>query len=172
MSERARIVAVYSAGGGTGKTLVASNLALSLHQQQSGRVLLVDGGHPMPGDLPIVLGVDRVKALADMVPIIGRLTPEVFASYLVTTREGLPLMSLVTDVIQSRLDHAGALQQDARPGVRSVRRRRARSRLWRRTAHAGHARPLRQRGRGRGCDTERLAAYAVLPRLPALGPGA
>ena len=62
MSERARIVAVYSAGGGTGKTLVASNLALSLHQQQSGRVLLVDGGHPMPGDLPIVLGVERVKA--------------------------------------------------------------------------------------------------------------
>ena len=103
MSERARIVAIYSAGGGTGKTLVASNLALSLHQQQSGRVLLVDGGHPMPGDLPIVLGVERVKALADMVPIIGRLTPEVFASYLVTTREGLPLMSLVTDVIQSRL---------------------------------------------------------------------
>jgi len=103
MSERARIVAVYSAGGGAGKTLVASNLALSLHQQQSGRVLLVDGGHPMPGDLPIVLGVERVKALADMVPIIGRLTPEVFASYLVTTREGMPLMSLVTDVIQARL---------------------------------------------------------------------
>ena len=103
MSERARIVAVYSAGGGAGKTLVRSNLALSLHQQQSGRVLLVDGGHPMPGDLPIVLGVERVKALADMVPIIGRLTPEVFASYLVTTREGMPLMSLVTDVIQSRL---------------------------------------------------------------------
>jgi septum site-determining protein MinD len=103
MSERARVCAVYSASGGAGKTLVASNLAVSLHQQQSGRVLLIDAGHPMPGDAAVILGVDRVKALADMVPILGRLTPEVFASYLVTTKDGLPLLSFLTDVIQARL---------------------------------------------------------------------
>jgi septum site-determining protein MinD len=111
MSERARVCAVYSASGGAGKTLVASNLAVSLHQQQSGRVLLIDAGHPLPGDAAITLGVDRVKALADMVPILGRLTPEVFASYLVTTRDGLPLLTFLSDVIQARLITADLLKR-------------------------------------------------------------
>ena len=44
--QRAKTVAVYSGSGGIGKTLVASNLAVSLHQQESGRVLFIDAGHP------------------------------------------------------------------------------------------------------------------------------
>jgi pilus assembly protein CpaF len=101
--QRAKTVAVYSGSGGIGKTLVASNLAVSLHQQESGRVLFIDAGHPMPGEALASVGLERAKALAEMAPILGRLTPEIFASYLVTTSTGMAVLPLVTDVLQSRL---------------------------------------------------------------------
>jgi cellulose biosynthesis protein BcsQ len=78
--QRAKTVAVYSGSGGVGKTLVASNLAVSLHQQGNGRVLFIDAGHPMPGESLASVGLERAKALGEMAPILGRLTPEIFAS--------------------------------------------------------------------------------------------
>jgi septum site-determining protein MinD len=101
--QRAKTVAVYSGSGGAGKTLVAANLAVSLHQQDSGRVLFVDAGHPIPGESLASIGLERAKALGEMAPILGRLTPEIFASYLKTTSTGLAVLPLVGDVLQSRL---------------------------------------------------------------------
>jgi pilus assembly protein CpaF len=101
--QRAKTVAVYSGSGGVGKTLVASNLAVSLHQQDSGRVLFIDAGHPMPGESLASVGLERAKALGEMAPILGRLTPEIFASYLMTTPSGMAVLPLVGDVLQSRL---------------------------------------------------------------------
>ncbi len=103
MIQRAKTVAVYSGSGGAGKTLVAANLAVSLHLQDGGRVLFVDSGHPMPGEALANIGLERAKALGDMAPILSRLTPEIFASYLVTTANGLAVLPLVGDVLQSRL---------------------------------------------------------------------
>lgn len=103
MSDRAKTATVYGGSGGAGKTLVAANLAASLHLQQTGRVLLVDAGFPLPGDAPALVGLDRVKALGEMAPILGRLTPEVFAGYVVTSPQGFAVLSLVSDVLQSRL---------------------------------------------------------------------
>jgi len=101
--QRAKTVAVYSGSGGAGKTLVAANLAVSLHLQDGGRVLFIDAGHPMPGEALASLGLEHAKALGEMAPILGRLTPEIFASYLVTTPNGLAVLPLVGDVLQSRL---------------------------------------------------------------------
>jgi len=101
--QRAKTIAVYSGSGGAGKTLVASNLAVSLHLQDSGRVLFIDAGHPMPGEALASVGLERAKALGEMAPILGRLTPEIFASYLMTTSYGLAVLPLVGDVLQSRL---------------------------------------------------------------------
>jgi pilus assembly protein CpaF len=101
--QRAKTVAVYSGSGGVGKTLVAANLAVSLHQQDSGRVLFIDAGHPMPGEALASVGLERAKALGEMAPILSRLTPEIFASYLMTTSTGMAVLPLVGDVLQSRL---------------------------------------------------------------------
>jgi pilus assembly protein CpaF len=101
--QRAKTVAVYSGSGGVGKTLVAANLAVSLHMQDGGRVLFVDSGYPMPGEALANVGLERAKALGEMAPILGRLTPEIFASYLVTTSSGMAVLPLVGDVLQSRL---------------------------------------------------------------------
>ena len=102
---RAKTIAVCSGSGGVGKTLVGTNLAASFVGQDLGTVLLVDASHPVPGDLLTWLGLDRAKSLGDMVPVLNRLTPEIFASYLVRTKDGLPVLPFVGDVLQSR--HVG-----------------------------------------------------------------
>ena len=47
---RAKTIAVFSGSGGTGRTLVAANLAVSLHAQDSGRVLYLDASYPIPAE--------------------------------------------------------------------------------------------------------------------------
>jgi pilus assembly protein CpaF len=100
--QRAKTVAVYSGSGGAGKSLLAANLAVSLQLQDSGRVLFVDAGHPIPGDAIALVGLERAKALGEMAPILGRLTPEIFASYLLRAPSGLSVLPLVGDVLQAR----------------------------------------------------------------------
>jgi pilus assembly protein CpaF len=103
VSQRAKTVAVYSGSGGVGKTLISASMAASLIQQEMGRVLLIDGSHPLPAELATLVGLDRAKALGEMVPILGRLTPEVFASYLVASPMGMSVMPLTADVLHGRL---------------------------------------------------------------------
>ncbi|MBI2835248.1 MAG: Flp pilus assembly complex ATPase component TadA [Acidobacteria bacterium] len=100
---RAKTIVVYSGGGGVGKTLIATNLAVGLQQQDIGRVLFIDAGHPIPGEAITLVGLERAKSLGDMVPLLGRLTPDVFATYLVTAPSGFSVMPLVTEVLQARL---------------------------------------------------------------------
>ena len=96
-------VCVCAGAGGTGRTLVATNLAAALHQQRNGRTLLVDAHYPLPGDGPLHLGVDRAKSLADLTPIVARLTPELLESYLITSASGITVLPYVTSYLQHRL---------------------------------------------------------------------
>jgi pilus assembly protein CpaF len=105
---RARTTAVYSGSGGVGKTLVATNLAISLMQQQGGRVLFVDASHPLPGEAAGLMGLDRAKVLVEMIPLLDRLTPDAFASYLVSAPAGVAVMPFVSDVL-----HAGHVTPSA-----------------------------------------------------------
>ncbi len=96
-------VCVCAGAGGTGRTLVATNLAAALHQQRRGRTLLVDAHYPLPGDGPFQLGLDRAKSLADLSPIVARLTPELLESYLMTSASGITVLPYVTSYLQHRL---------------------------------------------------------------------
>ena len=103
-------VCVCAGAGGTGRTLVATNLAAALHQQRRGRTLLVDAHYPLPGDGPLQLGVDRTKSLADLTPIAARLTPELLESYLITSASGITVLPYVTSYLQHRLLTPGLIQ--------------------------------------------------------------
>ena len=103
-------VCVCAGAGGTGRTLVATNLAAALHQQRRGRTLLVDAHYPLPGDGPLQLGVDRAKSLADLTPIAARLTPELLESYLITSASGITVLPYVTSYLQHRLLTPGLIQ--------------------------------------------------------------
>ncbi len=100
---RAKTIAILAGSGGAGKTLVATNLAVSLQQQDSGSVLFIDASYPLPAEGAALLGLERAKSLGDMVPILGRLTPDVLASYLVTAPSGVSVMPLLSEVLQARL---------------------------------------------------------------------
>ncbi len=118
-----RTVAVCAGSGGAGRTVIATNLAISLARQTGGRVLLVDAGFPLPGDAARWLGLERVKPLADMVPFIGRLTPDRFSEYVATAPSGIAILPFVSQVLQARLitdDLVGAMLNLAQGAYSSI----------------------------------------------------
>lgn len=103
MARQAVTLAVYSGGGGVGRTFVATNLAVSLHQQDAGRILLIDASYPIPGEAVGLTGVERSKSLGDMAPLLARFSPALFESYLTAAPGGLTVMPLLTEVLQAPL---------------------------------------------------------------------
>jgi len=73
-----RIVTVFAAKGGVGKTTVATNIAAELASDGS-RVLLVDLDLAF-GDVGIVLGLMPERSMSDVVPMAGHLDEEGLAS--------------------------------------------------------------------------------------------
>ena len=61
---RGRVVAVFNAKGGVGKTTIATNLAAALVLRRSKRVLLVDAD-TVTGHVATSLGLDQIVTLAD-----------------------------------------------------------------------------------------------------------
>ena len=102
MTVGAKTIVVSSASGGAGATTVALNLAAALQQHAAGRVLLIDGHYPVPGDLAAFAGVERAKSVGEIVPIMPRLTSDLFASYLTPGPGQLTVLPLVSDVFQAR----------------------------------------------------------------------
>ncbi|MEY4093323.1 MAG: hypothetical protein RLZZ53_522, partial [Acidobacteriota bacterium] len=74
------------------------------------RTLLVDAHYPLPGGAAWQLGLDRAKSLADLVPIIDRLTPELLESYLITAASNITLLPYVTSYLQHRHLTPAAIQ--------------------------------------------------------------
>jgi len=103
MERRARTISVYSPSGGVGRTTIAVNLATALLQYETKRVLLLECGAPVPGDAPLLFGLERAKSLGDMVLLLGQMGPEIFATYLVRASCGVTVLPLVSDVLQARV---------------------------------------------------------------------
>ncbi|MFA5157443.1 MAG: ATPase, T2SS/T4P/T4SS family [Candidatus Omnitrophota bacterium] len=62
----AKTIVVFSTKGGVGKTLVASNLAVSLAKDQNQRVCLLDFDLQAIGDMSRMLGLNPERSLVDM----------------------------------------------------------------------------------------------------------
>src|SRR5439155_5702620 len=78
-----RIVTVFSPKGGTGKTVITTNLATALAKHEGKRTLLLDMDLQF-GDAAIMLGLEPEKTIYDLVSAPGELDPEKLAGY--TTR--------------------------------------------------------------------------------------
>jgi pilus assembly protein CpaE len=78
---QAHVITVFSPKGGTGKTVVASNLAASFAKHDGLRTLLIDLDLQF-GDAAIMLGVKPEKTLHDLVTGAGELDAEKFRGYL------------------------------------------------------------------------------------------
>jgi len=83
-----RLVTVFSPKGGTGKTVLSTNVSASLAKHWGKRALLLDLDLQF-GDAAIMLGLEPDKTIYDLVTAPGELDSEKLAGY--TTRHGCGL---------------------------------------------------------------------------------
>jgi pilus assembly protein CpaE len=86
-----RVVTVFSPKGGTGKTVVAVNLATAIAKREGKRTLLLDLDLQF-GDAAIGLGIEPEKTIYDLVVAPGELDPEKVAGYVTKHPCGLDLL--------------------------------------------------------------------------------
>jgi pilus assembly protein CpaE len=106
-----RIMTVFSPKGGTGKTVMSSNLATAFAKHGGKRTLLLDLDLQF-GDAAIMLGIEPDKTIYDLVVAPGELDPEKLAGYTTRHSSGVDVLpapirpedaELVTEAKISRL---------------------------------------------------------------------
>jgi pilus assembly protein CpaE len=116
-----RIVTVFSPKGGTGKTVVATNLAAAFAKNEKRKTLLIDLDLQF-GDAAIMLGIEPEKTIFDLVTAPGELDPEKLAGYTTTHSSGLDILpaplhpedaELVTEAKVARLLEVARSSYDA-----------------------------------------------------------
>jgi pilus assembly protein CpaE len=82
-----QIITVFAAKGGCGKTTLASNLAVVLHNGGARRVCLVDLDLES-GDLASTLGLIPARSLANAIPYAGELDAGRIATLMTSFQRG------------------------------------------------------------------------------------
>jgi len=98
----ATVISVCSAKGGAGKTLLAVNLAISLLRESRARVALVEATYPVPGDVPLYLGLERPKAVTDILPLLERLQPALLRGFLTHHSSGIAVIPAAADSLVAK----------------------------------------------------------------------
>ncbi|HEV2712020.1 MAG TPA: AAA family ATPase [Gaiellaceae bacterium] len=109
--EQGKILTVFSPKGGTGKTVMSTNLAAAFAKHGGKRTLLLDLDLQF-GDAAIMLGIEPDKTIYDLVVAPGELDPEKLAGYTTRHSSGVDVLpapirpedaELVTEAKISRL---------------------------------------------------------------------
>ena len=86
-----RVIAVFSAKGGTGKTTIAVNLAICLRRRLNKRVALFDSDFFF-GDLNVHLNIPSVRTILDLVAAGGQFSAESMEKVISTHSSGLRVL--------------------------------------------------------------------------------
>ena len=86
-----KVILVFSAKGGCGKTTVSTNLADAISASGAGRVCLVDFDLQF-GDVGIALRVNPVKTLKDLVDMSAHLDKQALTSLAISVRPGFDVL--------------------------------------------------------------------------------
>ena len=86
-----RVVTVFSPKGGTGKTVMATNLSTCFAKYAGKKTLLLDLDLQF-GDAAIMLGIEPEKTIQDLVTAPGELDPEKLAGYTTRHSTGLDIL--------------------------------------------------------------------------------
>ncbi len=90
--QRGKIISFFSPKGGVGRTTIATNLAVALHQSTNLPVVLVDGSLPF-GDIAVILNMSpKAKTIADLVGSFDQVDAEVLESVLVQHSTGIKVL--------------------------------------------------------------------------------
>jgi len=91
-TQRGKIITFFSPKGGVGRTTIATNLAVALHQSTGQPVVLVDGSLPF-GDIAVILNMSpKAKTIADLVGSFDQVDAEVLESVLVPHSTGIKVL--------------------------------------------------------------------------------
>ena len=91
-TRRGRVITVFSPKGGTGKTVVSTNLAATLAKNEGKRTLLLDLDLQF-GDAAIMLGLEPTKTIYDLVVAPGELDTEKLAGYVTKHQSGVDVLA-------------------------------------------------------------------------------
>lgn len=86
-----RIVSVFSAKGGVGRTTVACNLAIALRTLTEKKVALVDGSLQF-GDVGVLMNIQGGKTISDLAPHLASLETEVLEGILISHSSGVRVL--------------------------------------------------------------------------------
>src|SRR3989441_8726518 len=90
--ETGKIITFFSPKGGVGRTTIATNLAVALHQSTEKPVVLVDGSLPF-GDIAVILNMSpKAKTIADLVGSFDNTDSDVLESVLVSHSTGIKVL--------------------------------------------------------------------------------
>ena len=87
-----RVITIFSPKGGTGKTVISTNLAAALAKNEHKKTLLLDLDLQF-GDAAIVLGLEPTKTIYDLVVAPGELDSEKLAGYVTRHACGLDVLA-------------------------------------------------------------------------------
>jgi len=91
-SESGKIIAFFSPKGGVGRTTIATNLAVALHQSTGKSVVLVDGSLPF-GDIAVILNMSpKAKTIADLIGSFEQADADIVESILVQHSTGIKVL--------------------------------------------------------------------------------
>jgi pilus assembly protein CpaE len=88
---RSKVMTVFSTKGGVGKSTISTNLAVSLAEKKTGKVVLVDFDFQF-GDIPIMLNLYPQKTIIDLVNEIQDLDEDTIEDYLIEHSSGLKVL--------------------------------------------------------------------------------
>ena len=90
--ETGKVITFFSPKGGVGRTTIATNLAVALHQSTDKPVVLVDGSLPF-GDIAVILNMSpKAKTIADLIGSFDQADADVVESILVPHSTGIKVM--------------------------------------------------------------------------------
>jgi len=90
--ETGKIITFFSPKGGVGRTTIATNLAVALHQLSQKPVVLVDGSLPF-GDIAVILNMSpKAKTIADLIGSFDNTDSDVLESVLVSHSTGIKVL--------------------------------------------------------------------------------
>src|SRR5438132_1141885 len=91
-TETGKIIGFFSPQGGVGRTTIATNLAVALHQTTEKPVVLVDGSLPF-GDIAVILNMSpKAKTIADLIGSFEQADADVMDSILVPHSTGIKVL--------------------------------------------------------------------------------
>jgi pilus assembly protein CpaE len=89
--EMAEVLTLFSPKGGVGRTALATNLAIALHQETRKQVTLVDGDLRF-GDVDIAINLIARKSVADVLAYVAELEPALIESALTDHPSGIRVL--------------------------------------------------------------------------------